>query len=184
MTGTERVLRAFAHSESDRVPFDFCGHLISGIHRTAYIRLRESLGLPKVDVPIFHRRQQTVMPHEDLLCLFDVDTRSIASTSNRLECWEDSTDEYYRDEFGVEWHRRKEDGLYFDLAKSPFAGEEGMTLVRQTIPPDWSTAFRTDGLTEKSAEAGSFCQVLDLPWDWKCRMVASLPEAIRIFLWI
>jgi uroporphyrinogen decarboxylase len=163
MTGEERVQAAFAHAESDRVPFDFGGHLISGIHRNAYLRLREALGLPRVDAPVFHRRQQTVMPDEDILRLFDVDTRSIASSSLRMECWEDDSDKFYRDEFGVEWRKHKDGGLYFDLVKSPFSGEEGVARARQAIPPDWSEPYRTAGLAEKCALAGGSCRVLDLP---------------------
>ncbi|MEI6873883.1 MAG: uroporphyrinogen decarboxylase family protein [Spirochaetota bacterium] len=163
MTGRERVDAAFAHRESDKVPFDFGGHLISGIHRKAYIRLREALGLPKVDTPVFHRRQQTVLPHVDLLQSLDVDTFSIASSAHRVEFWEDETYESYRDEFGAEWHRRKDGGLYFDLAKSPFAGEGGLEKARTVAPPDWAEPFRTEGLPERAAQAGSACQVLDLP---------------------
>ncbi len=163
MTGHERVTAAFAHKESDRVPFDFGGHLISGIHRNAYLRLRAGLGLPGLETPAFHRRQQTILPHEDLLVKFEVDTRSIVSSSHRHENWEDASYESYRDEFGAEWHRNKEGGLYFDLCKSPFAGEEGLELARKTPAPDWSEPFRTQGLAERSAAAGTACQVLDLP---------------------
>jgi uroporphyrinogen decarboxylase len=166
MTGNERISAAFRHQESDKVPFDFGGHLISGIHRNAYLRLRDALGLPFADVPVFHRRQQTVLPHEDFLELLDVDTRSIASAAHRVETWDDETYDWYRDEFGAEWRKPKSGGLYYDLAASPFAGDEGLAKARaRPKGPDWSTPERLEGLPEKSAAASKkdACQVLDLP---------------------
>lgn len=163
MSGKERVEAAFAHRESDRIPFDFGGHLISGIHKDAYSRLRAAVGLPAVDTPVFFRRQQTILPHEDFLRRFDVDTRCVAYTPTHLECWEDAGHDHYRDEFGVEWRKSKAGGLYFDLVKSPFAGDDGMDLAREAPTPDWSEPSRTDALVDMSARAGSSCQVLDLP---------------------
>lgn len=165
MNGRERIEAAFSHTESDRVPFDFCGHLISGIHKNAYVRLRDGLGLPPVEPNVFHKRQQTVMPDEDILLHLGVDTRSIVSSSHRHVCWEDSGDEYYRDELGVEWRKRKDGGLYFELSKSPFAGDDGMEKARNASFPDWSETFRTEGLEARSAEAtaGGLSQILDLP---------------------
>lgn len=165
MTGNQRIRAAFAHRESDRVPFDFAGHLISGIHRNAYLRLRDAYGLAALETPVFHRRQQTVLPHEDFLRKFGVDTRSIASSGHRIERWEDAEYDWYRDEFGAEWRKPKLGGLYYDLAKSPFAGDEGMEIARRTPAPDWSDAARLEGLPEACAAAGEAgaCQVLDLP---------------------
>ena len=163
VSGKDPVTAAFAHRESDRIPFDFCGHLISGIHRHAYARLREGLGLPTIETPAFFRRQQTVMPHDDILQMLDVDTRSVAYHQDRIECWEDGIYDYYRDEFGVEWRKNKTRGLYFDLAKSPFAGDDGMDVAREASTPDWSDPTRSEKLIAVSSKAGSFCQILDLP---------------------
>ncbi len=166
MTGKQRVAAAFAHRESDRVPFDFAGHLISGIHRNAYLRLREAFGMPAAETPIFHRRQQTVIPHEDFLVRFGVDTRSIASTAHKVEEYEDAEHFWYRDEFGAEWRKPKKGGLYYDLATSPFAGDAGLELARATPKgPDWAAPERLAGLPERSAAASAAgaSQVLDLP---------------------
>ncbi len=165
MTGEERIDAAFAHRESDGVPFDFCGHLISGIHKNAYVRLRKGLGLPQTEPNVFHKRQQTVLPDEDILEFLGVDTRAIVSSSHRHVCWEDAGDEYYRDELDVEWRKRKDGGLYFELAKSPFAGDDGMEKAKKARFPDWSEPYRTEGLPERCAvaKAGGYSQVLDLP---------------------
>jgi len=47
MTSRERVLQAFEHKESDRVPLDFAGHRSSGIAALAYAKLQETLGLAR-----------------------------------------------------------------------------------------------------------------------------------------
>jgi uroporphyrinogen decarboxylase len=165
MTGQQRIDAAFSHTESDKVPFDFCGHLISGIHTKAYSGLRAGLGLPQREPRIFHRRQQAVLPDDDILTLTGVDTRPIVSGSHRLVEWTDDEADYYRDELGVEWRKPRPDGLYYELYRSPFAGETGMAVARQSIWPDWSEPFRSIGLPETAtrAKAGGYCPILDLP---------------------
>ena len=51
-TSRRRVEAALNHREADRVPYDLGGTILTGIHRRAYRRLRDHLGLPKVEIEI------------------------------------------------------------------------------------------------------------------------------------
>jgi uroporphyrinogen decarboxylase len=74
MTPRERVLSAFDHRESDRVPVDLGSHLSSGIAAVAYPRLRKFLGLPHKPVRIHDMVQQLAVVDDDVLDRFRIDT--------------------------------------------------------------------------------------------------------------
>ena len=56
MTGKERVRRALAHEEADRVPVDFGGCAQTTIHVGVIAKLREHFGLRKEPVKVEARR--------------------------------------------------------------------------------------------------------------------------------
>jgi len=74
MTSRKRVLEAFNHNETDRVPVDFSGHRSSGISAIAYHKLRGFLGLPEKPVRVYDPVQQLAIVDEDVLNLFGADT--------------------------------------------------------------------------------------------------------------
>jgi uroporphyrinogen decarboxylase len=74
MTSRERVLAAFRHVETDRVPIDFSGHRSSGIAAIAYPKLRKLLGLPPRPIRVYDIVQQLAIVDEDVLERFGVDT--------------------------------------------------------------------------------------------------------------
>ena len=77
MTSRERVLTAIAHHEPDRVPLDLAGTHVTGISRGAYERVRAYLEMP-ADSPRWQDViQQTVIPGDDFLDHFGVDTRGL-----------------------------------------------------------------------------------------------------------
>ena len=45
MTSRERVMTPLAHREPDRVPVDFGGSAVTGMHVSAVYQLRQALGL-------------------------------------------------------------------------------------------------------------------------------------------
>ena len=65
-TSRRRVTVALNHQEPDRVPYDLGGTILTGIHQRAYHRLREYLGLPRVEVEIEDPIQQLARVHEDV----------------------------------------------------------------------------------------------------------------------
>lgn len=76
MTHRERVIAAIDRCETDRTPIDFGGTLSTTIVPESYDRLKQHLGLAHETV-IGWKRQQLVLPHENILKRFDVDTRPL-----------------------------------------------------------------------------------------------------------
>ncbi|MBP1602811.1 MAG: putative methyltransferase [Acidobacteria bacterium] len=78
MTSRERLLLALNHREPDRVPIDLGGNQ-SGIHRFAYQRLVDLLGL-KEEIVIMDLVQQLALPSEAVLERLHVDTRYVRAS--------------------------------------------------------------------------------------------------------
>ena len=147
MTPRERVRKALNHESPDRVPIDF-GGFQTGIHRNAYRRLIDHLGI-RDEVTILDPVQQLARPCEELLRRFHVDTRYVLAhgpdgfdgTIRKVErngrLWHD-----LKDEFGVVWSMPLGDcglepprtdnpkseirnpqpgGLYMDISHHPLA---------------------------------------------------------------
>ena len=74
MTSRERVLGAFKHLQTDRVPIDLSGHRSSGISAITYPKLRAFLGLPERPVRVYDPVQQLAIVDDDVLDRFGVDT--------------------------------------------------------------------------------------------------------------
>ena len=74
MNSRDRVLAAFNHEETDRVPIDLSGHHSSGIAAIAYLRLRAYLGLEPRPARVYDIQQQLAIVDSDVLDRFDVDT--------------------------------------------------------------------------------------------------------------
>ena len=122
-----RVLCALAHEEPDRAPVDLSGTHVTAIAARAYERLRAHLGLPARPPQWLDVVQQVVVPHEDVLDLFGVDTRGLFpltshnwNVENKLD--DGGEDWVYHDEWGLTQHFPKHDGLYFTIVGHPLAG--------------------------------------------------------------
>ncbi|MBN1222307.1 MAG: methyltransferase [Candidatus Aminicenantes bacterium] len=74
MTSRDRILAAFNHEKTDRIPVDFSGHRSSGIAALAYNRLRRYLRLDPVTPRVYDIVQQLAIVDDDILEVFDVDT--------------------------------------------------------------------------------------------------------------
>jgi uroporphyrinogen decarboxylase len=154
MTPRERLLTALDHREPDRVPIDMGGNQ-SGIHRIAYQRLVDLLGL-KEEIVIMDLVQQLALPSEAVLERLHVDTRYVwakgaAGFDARVverECegrtWHDFTDE-----FGVTWSMPEDSPLYFDITNSPLAGLSVDEVARYPFPRG-DDPSRFEGLREKA----------------------------------
>lgn len=127
MDSRERVLTAIQHKEPDRVPFDLGGTVVTGIQARAYSRLREYLGLAKVDIQIIDVLQQLAHVDDDVLDYLEVDVRNVSprsSASFKLEI-KDSPDQkysYFYDEYRIGWRMPKGGGMYYDMFDHPLAG--------------------------------------------------------------
>ena len=74
MNSRDRVLAAFDHQETERVPIDFSGHRSSGIAAIAYSKLRKYLGLEPRPIRVYDIQQQLAIVDNDVLDRFEVDT--------------------------------------------------------------------------------------------------------------
>jgi uroporphyrinogen decarboxylase len=74
MNSRDRVLAAFNHEETARVPIDFSGHRSSGIAAIAYAKLRKYLALEPRPIRVYDIQQQLAIVDDDVLDRFEVDT--------------------------------------------------------------------------------------------------------------
>ncbi len=119
MNPRERVLKALEHEEPDRVPIDFGGAMCTNISMKSHEKLREFLKLSGGETKIANIIEQTVVPDERILKLFNVDIRGIFP-SLPLPPMEEKEDGYYfTDIWGVKLKMPKIKGYYFDAISRP-----------------------------------------------------------------
>ena len=162
MTPRERVLRAFAHAQSDTVPIDFGGHRSSGIAAIAYARLRDHLGLPKRPIRVYDVIQQLAVVDEDVLARFGADAvemgRGFAQeaadwrdwvlpdgTPCQIPAWtkvERAADMWVlRSPTGTAMGRMPDGALYFEQQHFPFAEADDLeALARVSEECMWTSS--------------------------------------------
>ena len=154
MTPRERLLAALNHREPECVPIDLGGNQ-SGIHRVAYQRLIDLLGL-KEEIVIMDLVQQLALPSEAVLGRLHVDTRYVwakgaAGFDARIvkREWGGRTWHDFTDEFGVTWSMPEDSPRYFDITNSPLAGLSVGEITQYPFPRgDDPTRF--EGLRENA----------------------------------
>lgn len=122
MTPRERVRRALAHQEADRVPVDLGSSIVTSITKAAYVPLMAHLGLPAGDVTIHDEVQQLPYLAEDLLRRFAVDTRMVQLPPAHVAGVEIlDEDEYWAmyDRWGSKLRMPKASPLYYDWVEFP-----------------------------------------------------------------
>jgi len=96
MNARERVMSALSHREPDRIPIDLGGTICSSIHRSAYISLKEYLGMEVEEIRMVDHVQQLPYLDEALLERLGVDLRMVqlpAATAPDVEIFEEG--DYY-----------------------------------------------------------------------------------------
>ena len=148
MTHRERILAALNHRQPDRVPLDLGATRSTSIVVQAYERLNRHLG--STESPrIFSKWLNIAHPSQAMLQRFDIDTRSLGQ--GPPDNWQDIVfaDGSYQDEWGVV-RSRPAGCLYYDLTKSPFAGEASVADLDRHPWPDPHDPGRCRGLKEEA----------------------------------
>jgi uroporphyrinogen decarboxylase len=123
----ERLLKALAHQEPDRVPLDLGSTQVTGIHVIAYHRLRQALGLPPAEPQICDHIQGLALPDQDVIQRLGVDARGLFPlNSHNWKILEQEDGEYwsYFDEWGITHRKPRQDGLYYSVWKVPLGRPE------------------------------------------------------------
>ena len=152
MNSRERILTALDHREPDRVPFDLGSCQVTGIHATAYQKLRIALGLPQAEINMCDAVQQLAAIGDDVATRMNIDTRGLypLNSHNWQVVEQDAGENWaYRDEWGITHHRPKENGLYFSVVKVPLP-QSDITLadIANHPWPDVGNPERIAGLRE------------------------------------
>jgi hypothetical protein len=91
LTGRDRLLRALNHTESDRIPVDFGGTAVTGIHVHVVAALRDLYGLEKKPVKIHEPYQMLGLIEDDLQRALGLDVEGVYAAEtmfgNRNEEW-------------------------------------------------------------------------------------------------
>jgi hypothetical protein len=83
-TGRERVLCALDHRQPDRIPLDFGGTFVSGIHVSCVLALRKHFGLEQKPVKVIDPGQFLGEIEEDLKLALGIDTEGIIRRITRF----------------------------------------------------------------------------------------------------
>ena len=156
MNSRERVKLTFEHKEPDRVPLDLGGNQ-SSIHRKAYVKLLDYLGIEDNDIQYADFVQQIVVPCEELLERFNIDIRYIKPLGGLINI-EDMEPQYEGkyvgtyDQFGVFWgdnaKKDVESILYYDPVIHPFAEFNTVKEIKEYNWPDGKDKTIFKGLRE------------------------------------
>ena len=122
MTPRERVRKALAHQEADRVPFDLSSTQVTAISNTAYVNLRRHLGIAPMEPDMMDVGQQVCVPHEDVMQRLQVDTRGLfplVSSNWNVDIRDEGSSWAFVDEWHCKHRMPKKNGYYFSLCESP-----------------------------------------------------------------
>ena len=150
MNSRERVLTTMEHREPDRIPFDLGSTKVTGITRNAYLNLCRHLGEDIGTFDLFDATQQLATMRESVLRRLGVDTRGLMPNVMRKnpDIKDHGDFRFFTDEWGVRWEMPR-DGLYFDLVKSPLAGNITEKDIKDFPWPDATDLSLLSGLREK-----------------------------------
>ena len=133
MISRERVERALQHRETDRIPIDFGGCVVTCIDADAHAVLCGHTGLPAETRPIIDYSMGTVEPSEALMRRFHSDVRRVSMNMIPPAIQDDC----YTDGFGIRL-KRAAGHLYFDVVENPLrdADIDDLDSMRMPDPDD------------------------------------------------
>lgn len=153
MNSRERVITTLEHKEPDRIPFDLGSTFVTGITKGAYVNLASALGEDAGQVELCDTLQQLAVVKENILEKLGIDIRGLIPNIVRknppLEQHGDCR--IFIDEWAVSW-RMPKGSLYFDMLKSPLAGNISEKDIDNVPWPDPSDAAIWERLEEKGRQ--------------------------------
>lgn len=148
MTSRERVNSALRHEETDRLPIDLGGTVVTSIALSTYAALRDYLRLPQREIRVLELVQQIACVDDDVMEILGADVIPVfanppSGAETVISSGEDGS-ESFLDDFGATL--RKPPGcLYFDWQAFPLP-EPSLEALADMPWPDAANAARYDGL--------------------------------------
>ena len=154
-TSRSRVEAALNHQEADRVPYDLGGTILTGIHHQAYRRLRRHLGMTEAEISIEDPIQQLARVHEDIKQRLNVDVYGLNPSKPRgigQPPWSEHGYDKILDEWGIEWWKPQDGGLYYDMRRHPLAEVDAVEDLARYRFPDPLDPGRYEGMAARADE--------------------------------
>lgn len=147
MDSYERVVKSLQHEEPDIIPFDLGANANTGIHREAYISLKEVLSFKNKEIEVLDIITQKAKLEEKVKDKMKIDIDGIfpsQPTNWEFKRTEDKKYYYFIDEFGIKWRMPKENNLYYDMYQHPLQDIKNSKDIVQYefIDPKDDTRFR------------------------------------------
>ncbi len=144
MSHRERVLAAFAHQETDRIPIDLMGNA-SMLLDENYFRLRDYLGL----TPIPPVRSGTTANYYDqrILEYFDIDFRRLFLKKGPKNTMTELADGTIVDFWGIGYQKA---GLWVHTTLSPLHGATTVEEVEAYAWPAAEDVYSAEGLEQEA----------------------------------
>ncbi len=162
----QRILKALAHQQPDRIPLDLGSTVVTGIACKAYDRLKTYLGFNLGVTQVFERAAQVAVIDECILDLFQIDTRGVIPGLPDRSPTIELPEEYgYIDEWGLKRTMPPDSDTYF-VCNAPLAGELSLDDIKNYAWPDPTDPGRSRGLAENIRELrsrGEHAILLTLP---------------------
>ena len=162
MNSRERVITALNHKEPDKIPIDLNGTNCTSLTELAYVNLRRFLNLEEDKNPdISTKVMNTVRVREDLLLLYEIDTRTIFMKEPIEATGEIFDDGSFLDTYGVRWRPALN---YYDAIDRPL--KEGtideLKNARWENAEDKNLVVGLKKKTKKLFENTKFCLIVDM----------------------
>lgn len=146
MSRRQRVLAALSHRAPDRVPCDLGTTVVTGIALKTYDRLKTYLGLDLGPTRLYDRRNQLAEVDDEVLDLFQIDTRGLKPGISECRAIVELTDQDgFTDEWGCLNVKPPDVDTYF-IANAPLAGEMSLHDILHYPWPDPDDPGRIRGL--------------------------------------
>jgi len=174
MNSRERIIVTLNHKEPDKVPIDLNGTNCTSLTRTAYNNLRKYLNIEEDKNPnISTMVMDTIRAKEDILQLYEIDTRSIYMKDPLESSGNTGKDGSFEDVYGIWW---KPASYYYDAIDRPLK-EGTISELKRAKWENFQDRKKVKGLGEKVKrlyEDTSYCLITDIhsfgPFEGGCML--------------